>query len=187
MSDEREPAIYGAVIAQTRAVLVETIGQDAYDRALASLPRVDADAYAHANALDWVPVRVIENVVRACGEVIGRDWQVLNDEVSRLGSRRAFGTVWRVFLRFTSDEALMTRGPTLFGKTYNRGRVHAEFSGHGSARVVLEWPGAPELVVRTLRIAVEELLLAGGRERVRVGVERVARGAVFQCQWSSDS
>lgn len=184
MSDAREPAIYGAVIAQTRAVLIEIVGQQAYDAALATLPRADAEAYAQANALDWVPIRVIEAVARACGEVTGRDWQLLNDEVSRLGSRRAFGTVWRVFLRFTSDEALMTRGPTIFGKTYSHGRVHLEFSEHGSARIALDWPNAPDLVVRTLKIAIEELLLAGARSRVRIQVEKSSRGATYHCVWS---
>lgn len=181
---EREPAIYGAIIAQTRAVLIETIGRAAYERALATLPAADAALYAEANALDWVPIRVIEAVARACGEVTGRNWQMLNDEVSRVGSRRAFGTVWRVFLRFTSDEALMTRGPTIFGKTYSHGRVHSEFSEHGTARIALEWPNPPELVVRTLGIAIEELLLAGGRTRVRVTPERNARGAIYHCLWS---
>lgn len=187
MSQAREPSIYGAVIAQTRAVLVEIVGRDAYAAALATLPRADAEAYAQANALDWVPVRVVEAVARACGETTGRDWQSLNDEVSRLGSRRAFGTLWRVFLRFTSDEALMSRGPTIFGKTYSHGRVHADFSGRGTARVVLEWPGVPDLVIRTLRVAIEELLVAGGRARVRVVAERAARGATYQCSWSSDA
>jgi hypothetical protein len=186
MAQPSEPSIYGAVIAQTRAVLKEQIGREAYDAALALLPPADADLYANSNALDWVPIRVIEAVARAAGEVTGREWQALNDEVSRIGSRRAFGTVWRVFLRFTSDEALMTRGPTIFGKTYSHGRVLLEFSEHCTARIVLEWPNAPELVVRTLRVAIEELLAAGGRTRVKVTSERHARGASFHCLWSSD-
>ena len=172
------------MILQTRAVLIEEIGRDAYDAALATLPPADADRYAHANALDWVPIRVIEAVARACGEVTGKDWEALNDRVSRLGSRRAFGTVWRVFLRFTSDEALMTRGPTIFGKTYNRGRVRPEFSGNGTARIALDWPDPPALVVRTLGLAIEELLLAGGRQSVRVVVDRHPRGASYQCSWT---
>jgi len=50
--------------------------------------------------------------------------------------------------------------------------------------VNLEWPGAPELVVRTIARAIEELLLAGGRERVRVNIERLARGASYRCSWT---
>ena len=180
-----EPAIFGAIITQTRAVLIEVVGPEAYAAALANLPEADAALYAHANALEWVPVRVVEAVANACGEVVGRDPMTLNDEVSRLGTRRAFGTVWRAFLRFTSDDALMARGPTLFGKTYNRGRVRLEFSGKGTALVHLEWPNAPELVVRTLGVAIEELLAAGGRERVRVAVERLPRGASYRCAWTA--
>jgi hypothetical protein len=179
-----EPAIFGAVIAHTRQALVEAIGRPAYQQALARLPVADADAYQHANALDWVPIRVIEAVVRACGEVVGRDPMALNDEVSRVGTRRAFASVWRAFLRFTSDEALMTRGPMLFAKTYNRGRIRTEFPSQHSARVVLEWPDAPDLVQRTLRVAIEELLTAGGRSHVRVQVERTAGGAEYRCSWS---
>lgn len=184
MAQPSEPSVYGAIIAQTRAVLIERIGREAYSEALATLPAADAERYDRANALDWVPIRVIEAIARAAGEVTGRDWQVLNDEVSRIGSRRAFGSVWRIFLRFTSDEALMTRGPTIFGKTYSHGRVHCEFSEHGTARIVLDWPQAPELAVRTLRVAIEELLAAGGRTRVKVNVERTVRGATYQCLWS---
>ncbi|GAB4215474.1 MAG: hypothetical protein OHK0013_41100 [Sandaracinaceae bacterium] len=179
-----EPAIFGAVIAQTRQALIETIGQSAYERTLARLSTEDAEAYQHANALDWVPIRVIEAVAKSCGEVVGRDAMALNDEVSRIGTRRAFGSVWRAFLRFTSDEALMTRGPMLFSKTYNRGRIWTEFPSPHSARVVLEWPDAPDLVVRTLRVAIEELLTAGGRARVRVQAERTAGGGEYRCSWA---
>jgi hypothetical protein len=131
-----------------------------------------------------VPIRVVQAVVEACGEVVGRDPMALNDEVSRVGARRAFGSVWRAFLRFTSDEALMTRGPMLFAKTYNRGQIRTEFPSPRTARVLLDWADAPELVVRTLRVAIEELLVAAGREHVRVQVERAPRGSEYRCSWA---
>lgn len=179
-----EPAIFGAIITSSREALVEAIGRQAYEAALSRLPRADADTYRNANALDWVPIRVIEEVVRACGDVVGRDPMTLNDEVSRVGARRAFGSVWRAFLRFTSDEALMTRGPMLFAKTYNRGRIRSEFPSPRVAKVSLEWPDAPELVVRTLRVAIEELLVAAGRVHVRVQAERTPRGSEYRCSWA---
>jgi len=179
-----EPAIFGAIITSSRQALIETIGSATFDAALRTLPSADAELYRHANALDWVPIRVIQAVVEACGEVAGRDAMALNDEVSRLGARRAFGTFWRAFLRFTSDDALMTRGPMLFAKTYNRGRIRTEFPGPRAARVVLEWASPPELVVRTLRVAIEELLLAAGRSSVRVITERTPRGADYRCSWA---
>ena len=72
----------------------------------------------------------------------------------------------------------------LFAKTYNRGRIRTEFPGPRAARVVLEWPSAPELVVRTLRVAIEELLLAAGRSNVRVVAERTPRGGDYRCSWA---
>ncbi len=185
MDDGREPAIYGAVIVVMRRVLIEYVGRDVYDRAIARLAPDVAEAYDRANALDWVPVRVVEAVARACAELTGEDWAALNDEVSRRGARNAYNTLWRIFMRFSSDEALMTRGPMIFGKTYNLGRVHTDFPGAGRALIQLEWPDVPELVVRTMRVGAEELLLAGGREGVQIRIERSPGGATLHCRWEA--
>lgn len=178
-----EPAIYGAVIVVMRPVLIDYVGKSTYDRALHAISPADAEAYDRTNALGWVPVRSVEAVARACAEIKGEDWRALNDEVSRRGARKTYNTLWRVFMRFSSDEALMTRGPMIFGKTYNRGSVRTEFPEPGRARLLLDWPNAPDLVVRTMRVGAEEMLLAGGREGVRVQIERSQRGATFLCQW----
>lgn len=182
-----EPAIFGGVIHQSRAALIERLGRDTFERAMATLPPADASAYRDANVLDWVPIRVIEAVVEACGRASGRDGDALNDEVSREGARRAFTGLWRPLLRITSDEALMTRGPVIFAKTYNRGRLSTEFPAPRQARVELfDWPATPDLVVRTLRIAIEELLKAAGRSNVRVVSERTRVGCIYRCAWSAD-
>ncbi len=149
------------------------------------LPEALREEYLGATNLTWVPITTLERVVEACGLEIGRDPLDLNDEVSRIATERAFGTVWRIFLRFTSDNALISRTPIIYTKTYDIGRIVPAIPEQGSATIeLLDFPDAPEFVVRPLGVGIETTLRCAGRTDARVSYEMRPGGAVYEAVWS---
>jgi hypothetical protein len=93
-------------------------------------------------------------------------------------------TVWRALLRLTTDNALITRTPVIFSRSYNRGRLTASIPVPGRGEITLdEWPDAPEWPLRATRIGVETVLRLAGRKDVRVVAERRPQGAFFLATW----
>jgi len=152
---------------------------------MAKLPEADRELYLSATNLTWVPITTLERVVEVCGEELHRDPLDLNDAVSRVATERAFGTVWRVFLRFTSDNALISRTPVLYKKTYDTGRIVPAVPEHGRATIdLLDFPNVPEFVVRPLGVGIETTLRCAGRVDARVTYELTPTGALYTAAWS---
>lgn len=175
-----EGAMSGALMTTGREVTKELIGAPAYDRALASVPKAVADEYRAVTPVTWVPLSIIEPVIYAMGEASGRDALDLQDEVSRITVERSLRTIWRMFLRFTSNEALISRMPVIFSKSYNKGRIVTSFPKPDRALIELvDWPGAPMHIVRTTRVGLETTLKSAGRPSAKVSFERTPRGALY--------
>jgi len=93
-------------------------------------------------------------------------------------------TLWRVLLRFTSAEALITRTPILYARARNIGRLEARTVAPGLAELTLtEWPGASERSIRTLAVSVETILTIAGRRNVKVGWRLTVDGAAYRVSW----
>jgi len=177
---EVEAAMSGALMTTGREVTKELIGAAAYERALGLVPGHMAAEYRRVNPMTWVPLSIIEPVIEAMGEASGRDTLDLQDEVARITIERQLRTVWRLFLRFTSNEALISRMPIIFSKSYSKGRVQTSFPRPDRAIIELsEWPRTPAHVVRTTRVGLETTLRAAGRPNARVSFERTAAGAIY--------
>lgn len=170
----------GALVTTGRAATKDLIGADAYERALASVRPEIAAEYRAVTVLSWIPLAVVEPVIEAMGNAAGRDPLALQDEVTRVTLQRSFQTIWRVFLKMTSNEGLLTRLPLVFSKAYNRGRLTTSFPTAERAVVELvEWPNTPLHVLRSTGVGVEVMLQAAGRGEARVSFDRTTRGAVF--------
>jgi hypothetical protein len=179
-----EPSLSGAICVPGRQVLQEILGPARFDLALAGLPPQMEAEYRGGCTLSWVPIRLLERVVDACGEQVGRSGLDLNDEVSRICVERSFRTIWRIFFRFTSDAALLSRTPVLYEKTYNTGRLEVAIPRSGESEMTLrEWPRIPELALRALSVGMETTLRVAGREDVRIRWKRTEHGAVFTGRW----
>jgi hypothetical protein len=175
-----EPCMSGAVMTTGREMTKEIIGAAAYERALGSVPPHIAAEYRRVTPLSWVPLSIVEPVIEAMGHASGRDPLDLQDEVARRTLDRSLRSIWRVFLRLTSNEMLLSRVPVIYSKSYNRGRLVISFPRPERAVVeLLDWPRAPQHIVRTTRVGLEVTFQAAGRGNARVSMERTANGAMY--------
>lgn len=171
------------MIKHARDALRELITDETFELALRDLDPEWANAYRTA-VTGWVPIRIVDAVARTCGRAISRDAMALNDEVSRRCAERAYTTIWRAFFRFSSDEALLTRAPLLYSRTYNRGALDVRFPSSSRAVVeVLGWPDPPEIVARGLAMGIERVLALSGRDNPRIHIQRAAP-IYYECTWS---
>ena len=170
----------GTVMTTGREITREIIGPAAYARAMASVPPHVALEYGRVSPLTWVPLTIIEPVIQAVGVAAGRDPLELQDDVARATVERSLRSIWRVFLRFTSNEAILSRIPLIYGRSYNKGRIVATFPRPDRAVIeLLEWPNAPTHILRTTRVGLEVTLRALGRASAYVSMERTPGGALY--------
>lgn len=136
-------------------------------RALAGLPQETADAYTSVTPVGWVPVRDVDAVTIAVAEASTR-WTAerLTQESARIGVEQLLKGLWRVMLRFTSDEALVARTPLIYSKTFNVGHLESRISRPGSAELVHSgWPPIPDLQLLGLAGGIETVLRCAGSPR----------------------
>jgi hypothetical protein len=179
-----EPRITGALVSTHIELLGGRYGNDEVSRCIDGLP---ADVRAHLQgviAAGWVPVKSYDVFYRSFAERVGVDVAELHTDMSRHSVERTFRTLWRLLLRLTSDEALVSRTPVLFSRAYTKGHLRAAITAPGLAEVELDgWPGVPDIVLRGVRVAIETVLRLSGRNGVRSSVERAAEGAKIRATW----
>ena len=186
MVGQTEPTISGALITQHRAILVEIVGEPVLARALASLSPADRETLVSATSVSFIPIRVADALYRAIGRESGRDYVAIHEQVSRMAVDRALKTIWRLLLRFTSDEALVARTPVIFTKAFPQGVLVSRVTSRGQAEIrVTEWPNMPEYAIRGTRVAIESVLRLAGRTSVKLIVEPTHDGCLYHATWSS--
>lgn len=175
----------GALACSLRDTVCELVERDAVEQALSQLPSEVRTTYEFATTIGWVPIETMEAVFAAIASEVGRSVEELHESVARQSIERTMRTVWRLLLRVSSDQALVSRAPVLFAKAYNRGRLEAHFPRPGAAEIHLsEWPDPPAWPLRATRIGIETVLRLGGRGSVQMRVTRVDGGALFNARWS---
>jgi hypothetical protein len=180
-----DPTISGALITQHRAILVELVGEDVLTRSLAKLPAADRETLLSATSVSFIPIRVADALYRAIGAESGRDHVAIHEQVSRTAVDRALKTIWRLLLRFTSDEALVARTPVIYTKAFPQGVLVPRVTGRGEAEIrVTEWPHMPEYAIRGTRVAIESVLRLAGRTAVKLVAEPTHDGCVYRATWN---
>jgi hypothetical protein len=178
------PSASGRAVLSLVASIEEIVGAGPVKAALASVPREVRQELEGIGPLSWFPLAFIDLIV---GEVVrgtGRDPDALLDEAVRHSVERTFRTVWRVMLRFTSDDALVARTPIIYGKSRNVGKLTARMVGRGSSEMILEaWPDIDARNVRTIAVSTETILRVAGRRNVRATWAPTWEGARFKVQW----
>ena len=179
-----EPTISGALFTQHRAILTELVGEDVLARAAATLSAEHRDALENLTSLSFLPINAADALYRAIGRETGRDHAALHEQVSRTAVDRALKTIWRLLLRFTSDEALVARTPVIFAKAFPQGVLTPRVVGPGRAEIRVEsWPHMPEYAIRGTRVAVESVLRLAGRMNVKITVEPTHDGVLYHTSW----
>lgn len=174
----------GQAVLDTRWAFTQVLGHDALMRALARLPDGTREDYERATPMSWVSYETIRAVHDAFAREAGEPIEALLDRAVPLALERSFKTVWRLLLRFTSDEALIARAPLLYQRTRSRGTMSARIDRPGVGVCELKgWASVPSRDVHALTISIRSFLELAGRQGVTVVGERTASGARFRVTW----
>lgn len=182
-----EPSINGANVIQTRRALERLAGADVVARALASVPADTAEAYTAITPIGWVTVRDVDAVTHAVA-ALSPEWTAerLAREAARVGVENLVNGLWRVMLRFTSDEALVKRTPLFYSKTFNIGELSSVIPRPGTAELVQSgWPAITELQLAGLGGGIETVIRCAGRKDATVSWTRTSTGARYSARWST--
>ena len=139
-------------------------------------------------AVDWIPVETLASAVDAWADEANVSPEELTIRGVRESTRHSFATVWRLLLRLTTDEALITRTPLIYARARNAGTLTADMRGPRNARLVLrEWRNPTDRLLLSLAVAFETVLELTGRYHARCTFKRTSDGGVFQLQWGDPS
>lgn len=175
----------GALVLEERKVLEEMVGRDALRRALDSLPDPIRREYELLTAAERIRVPTVEAVYEAAAREIGREPLRLHRDIVRTGVERTLKTLWRMLLRFTTDEALVARTPLIYSRTFDTGRLESRIVSPGLAHIRLTgWPDVSEMQMNGLATGIETVLRCAGRKNVRVTYDRASDGAIIIATWS---
>jgi hypothetical protein len=162
----------------------QVLGEDTVTRGLAALPEDVRRAYTDANALDWVDYEVVNRVRESIANEAGMSVDELLHRAIPVAVERTFTTVWKVFLRFTSDDALVTRTPSLYSRSRSAGAMRARMLGPGHGEAVVEgWPRMPAREGVILARSIETVLRLAGREDARAVSTSTPDGARIEIRW----
>jgi hypothetical protein len=155
------------------------------ENALLALDPQARNEVANALSIGWVDIGAYERFYREVARAVGRPLSDLHTEVSRLAVQKTLTTVHRLLLRFTTDQALLSRTPFIYSKTFDRGELRPAIPEPGRAEIeVVGWPGMHEFPLRGLRIGVETVLTVAGRKAVRVKGRTATDGAHLTATWA---
>jgi hypothetical protein len=184
MVDDEPPRLAAQSARDVRWALEQTLGVEVVARALASLPDDVRREYAEPAPLAWVPYDVVVRCHEAIAREAGTTMEEMLERAVPLAVERAFRTVWRVLLRFTSDAVLIARTPLLYSKTRSKGTMTAQVvsPGHAVAEIT-GWPSMPPRDVRALELSIATLVRLAGRKDVEVDGAATTDGARYVIRW----
>jgi len=164
--------------------LEDVVGVESVAKGLASAPPELRQQFEGLTAVSWLPNTTLNALIDAVGKAAGTDPEAMIDVAVRSAIGRALKTVWRMFLRITSDDALIARTPVIFSKARNVGHLTSRICAPGMAEITLA--ACPDLTPRQMRtfgIGIEEVVRLAGRRDPIVTSMRTADGAVYRLTW----
>ena len=178
------PCISGIATLDVLQALEDLVGADACAAARRTLAAELRDELAAITALSWVKTTTLSDVIDAIAKHAGREPEALLDEAVRRAVDRTFKTVWRTFLRFTSDEAMVKRTPMIYARSRNVGQLNARMVEPGHAELLLtDWPDVSERQMRSIGVGIERVVHLAGRRDVHMDCARTAEGARYELRW----
>lgn len=179
-----EPQLSGAVFIDQIRVLTERYGKPQVDAALAALDAKDREEIDGLLAMTWCRADLAMRFKNELSRVVGTPPLELQRFVSSAGIERTVKGVWRFLLKQLWDDALMRRVPTLYSRTFNRGKLRAEEVTNTGTRLVLTgWPNIPDYDAYGLAYGMESILSLAGRQHARVTWKRSGEEVLFTAMW----
>ncbi|HMJ54236.1 MAG TPA: hypothetical protein VK540_19280 [Polyangiaceae bacterium] len=178
------PSAAGTTVHALKNALQELVGVELLTSALATLPSDVVEAFEPVTPMNWVPVEVIYTVVARVAEHANRPYDELMDEAVQRAGEKTLRTAWRMLLRVTADNALLTRAPILYSKWRNIGRLETKIVARGKVELFLtEWPGMSERSIRSLAVTIATVLRLAGRKGVKIQSQSTPDGAKYAVAW----
>lgn len=177
---------FTGALAQQQLAYARTRYPHEVERALASLSASDRDEITSATAVSWVRIEPFATFHDRLAHELGRPVDETHAEIVAGGSRKTFGTLWRMLLRVGGARLVMTRAPVVYSKTYDTGEMRTkDITEQGGTFVLSGWPHVPEFVLRGLRAGMSVGLESVGRTGIVMTSTRTPDGAVFNARWDT--
>jgi hypothetical protein len=172
------------LILTQRRVMEKLVGEHVVKRALAKLPDEVRREYEALTPLTWFPALWFNDIVAAVAAEMKMDVLAFHSSVIHKSAEQTLLKVWGMFMRFTSDDALVSRTPILYSRSYNQGELTARRLGAGRIEVTLRgWPSVPDIQIQAIKVTIATVLRLAGRKNPEVVSERRLTGAVFHVEW----
>jgi hypothetical protein len=179
-----EPMIRGAIVLNNLVGFEDVVGREVVARALTSLPLGLVDESRAIVPSAWVRAELVDALFSAIAHEAGRTPEDLFPLAIERGVQRTLHTVWRALMYLSTDAAIMKRTPTLFARSYSRGRLTSNFTGDRTADVELvDWPDVSRFRLIAIASGIRAVLRVAGRKDVQVTTERTGEGAKFRARW----
>lgn len=185
MPGTREEACASGIAAlDIQRTLDAMVGPAALSQAKARLTSEQRAELDNPTPYDWIRLTTLSQLFDAVACVVGREPEAFVDEMIRRAVEHTFKTVWRMFLRVTTDEALIKRTPVIYQRSRNVGQLESKLLGRGHAEVRLSgWYDVSDRQLRLLGISIQAILQIAGRRDVTFSHARTADGGRYEIRW----
>jgi hypothetical protein len=179
----------GALVERHRHALEALLTPQRVERALSRLSGEQRDEFVQASTLSWVRIPTLESAFRELAREASRDPSELQVEVVKRSVEANVRGIWRIFLRLTTIDSLVSRLPRIYGRAFDGGEVVIDSIEAGGAQFhVAGWPDMPAYARRGLAAGTEAALAVAGLQNVRVSATPTAASssgglARFSARW----
>jgi len=181
-------SVSGMSMMYFKGAVVELFGAGVLERGIAQLDPVMRAQMETTTAVAWVPADTLSRAAELWAAEAGVSPEELTARCVRESTRRSFGTVWRVLLYFTTDEALVARAPLLWSRTRNAGVLTVELRSPREARLLLsQWRTTLDRQLLSIAVGFEAILEITGRPHARCAYKRTPDGGSFHLRWGDAS
>lgn len=179
--------VLGAAVMARRRANEDIVGKVTVEAALEKVAPEIRSEWDGLHALSWISLEDVEAIQDAIAVEARRDPEELHDAVIRASVERALKGLYRMVLRYASDEWLVAQTAAIFRHTRKRGDLSSTIPEPGRAELSLTgWRGIRDRHVRQVAIGVERVLTLSGRRDVRVESQPAPDGATFVVTWRGD-
>src|SRR5688500_8472763 len=101
------PSLSGVNVVFVRELLLEKLGREGVERVKQALHADASERYFGDTSIDWVPVDDVNLMNTKAAEVARMTVMEFTVTMARLSVERTLHSLWRVLLRFTTDQAIV--------------------------------------------------------------------------------
>jgi hypothetical protein len=181
--------VSGIVFHTQQAVLRSMVGDQKLEAAIEALEPADRKRVRGALALEWIPLSLVEALVTRVAALRNASVESTHRELVHETARRTLRGLWKLLARFASTDMLVSRIPTLWRRTYDRGepsyeRIEAGRQGRVTIRGI---ETASDYALRGVAFSIEAMIEHANGKPVRVRWHREPEAVVYDVEMRLES